>query len=155
MCRLLVGSSAPDNLDFLGTGTQFYPAAQSAHAVAVQTPTTHAPLVVFMSDGGASDAGSAASTFAQLNSHVKSHHGNDLELHVIGFGGGCNTTQLRAIANASPYGSLHTASDIHNLSNLFVQIAGGGDNVATVLEEEIGKRIYDAVTDRLCAEYAG
>ena len=107
-----------------------------------------------MSDGIADDAEYAAQIFAQLNCQVKAQYRSDLELHVIGFGGGTDTSQLRAISNASPYGSLHTASDITNLSNLFVQIAGGGD-VAKVLEEEIGKRIYDAVTDRLCAEYAG
>ncbi|KAL3901507.1 MAG: hypothetical protein SGARI_006057 [Bacillariaceae sp.] len=147
-------ASAPNSLPYNGSGTQFLPAAQTAYNVAMQTPTTHAPVVVFMSDGMAHDAEHAATTFAQLNSKVKAQYGSDLELHVIGFGGGTDTSQLRTITNASPYGSLHTASDITNLSNVFVQIAGGG-NVANVLEEEIGKRIYDAVTDRLSAEYAG
>jgi uncharacterized protein YegL len=149
-------ASAEKNLSYSGGGTNFTPAALTAHIVAMQTPTTHTPLVVFMSDGMANDedAKNAANTFVSLNSNVKMQHGDDLELHVIGFGNGTDTSQLRSIANASAKGSLHTAPNLTKLSEVFVQIAGGKD-VANVLEEEIGKRIYDAVTDRLSAEYAG
>ena len=39
--------------------------------------------------------------------------------------------------------------------NEVTQIATGGDDVAKVLEAEIGKRISEAVTNRLSAEYLG
>ena len=50
-------------------------------------------------------------------------------------------------------GRVYSAADVGDLSKVFVQIAGG--NVATVLEAEIGRRISDAVTNRLAAEYLG
>merc|ERR1712238_301770 len=106
-----------------------------------------------MSDGGTSDSSTAAHTFAVLNQELKNSSGLDIELHAIGFGGGANTTQLQEIARASANGKVHTASDIDSLSKVFVQIATGGDDVATVLEKEIGKRISEAVTERLSAEY--
>jgi uncharacterized protein YegL len=146
--------NAPSNLDYLGGGTCFGPAAASARSLALQTPMSHAPVVVFMSDGCANDAAAAASTFATLNREIQSRFGQELELHVIGFGNGVDTTQLRAISDSSRRGSLHSVSTITGLSNVFVQIAGGTD-ISNVLEAEIGKRIYDAVTDRLTAEYVG
>lgn len=147
-------TNAPRNLSYRGGGTCFSPAASSAYSVTIQTPVTHVPLVVFMSDGMADDSEHAAATFSSLNHEAKSKYGDELELHVIGFGNGTDTAQLKAIASTSGKGSLHTVSGIAGLSNLFVQIAGG-TNVANVLEKEIGKRIYDAVTNRLSAEYAG
>merc|ERR1712032_1713827 len=107
----------------------------------------HTPVIIFMSDGKAGDSQDAANTFAALN---------NIELHVIGFGSGADTFQLQQIARASANGKVHTASDIDSLSKVFVQIAtGGGDEVAKVLEAEIGKRISEAVTNRLTAEYLG
>ena len=78
----------------------------------------------------------------------------DIELHVIGFGGGTDSSQLQEISRASAKGRVHTADDIDSLTKVFVQIASG-DAVASALEEEIGKRISDAVTDRISAEYLG
>jgi len=147
--------NAPDALGYSGGGTRFHPAAHEAYNLVLQTPASHSPVVVFMSDGMADDSSAAASTFNSLNQEVKNRYGGELELHVIGFGGGTDTAQLRTIASASGRGSLHSTSDVSSLSNVFVQIAGGGDNVAKVLETEIGNRIYDAVTDRLTAEYVG
>ncbi|KAG7352611.1 von Willebrand factor type A domain containing protein [Nitzschia inconspicua] len=146
-------SSAPSNLSYHGGGTCFSPAATTASSIILSTPSTHAPLVVFMSDGMANDSRSAANIFSNTNSQVKSRFGEELELHVIGFGGGTDTSQLNEIARSSKRGMLHTTSNVAALSSVFVQIAGGS-NVANVLEKEIGKRIYDAVTDRLSAEYA-
>jgi uncharacterized protein YegL len=147
-------SSAPHSLCYRGGGTRFAPAAATAEDLTTKTPASHVPVVVFMSDGMADDAEFAANIFKSINQEVIKRYREDLELHVIGFGGGTDTAQLRSIANASRRGSLHTTSDVAGLSNVFVQIAGGGD-VATVLESEIIERIYDAVSDRLTAEYAG
>jgi uncharacterized protein YegL len=145
-CQLQNISNAPANLDFKGGGTCFSPAALSACDLARKTPSSHMPVIIFMSDGCAGDSQAAANTFGTLN---------DVELHVIGFGGGTDTSQLQQIARASVNGKVHTASDIDSLSKVFVQIATGGDDVAKVLEAEIGKRISEAVTNRLSAEYLG
>ena len=145
---------APNSLVYRGGGTQFHPAAQSAYQLASGTPSSHAPVVVFMSDGCANDAAAAAGTFSQINRNVRQSLGSDLELHVIAFGGGASTSQLQQIAGSSRIGKLHTSADTAELSSIFVEIAGGGD-VADTLEAEIGKRISEAVSDRLDLEYIG
>ncbi len=147
-------SQAPNILHFSGGGTCFYPAADHAFNLASKTPSTHKPVVVFMSDGGTWDADAAAGKFSQLNRNIRQSHDHDLELHVIAFGGGASTTQLQQITGSSRNGKLHTSADTTALSNIFVEIAGGA-NVAEKLEAEIGKRISDAVSDRLSVEYLG
>ena len=140
-------------LDYRGGGTCFYPAALSAKELVLATPSTHVPVVVFMSDGCAGDATQAASTFSSTNQSVKStYDGNDLELHVIAFRGGASTSQLQAIANASPRGKVYTSATTAQLSDIFGQIASG-EEVATVLQAEVAKRISEAVADRLSIEY--
>ena len=147
-------SSAPTDLSYRGGGTCFSPAATEASHVASQTPISYAPVVVFMSDGGtnSADASAAAQTFANLNQTVLQHTGNGLELHVIAFGGGADTYQLQQIAGSSPSGRVHTSASTADLSNIFVSIAGGQD-VAGLLEAEVGKKITEAVADRLAVEY--
>jgi uncharacterized protein YegL len=154
-CSMQKIADAPTTLSYNGGGTNFGPAALSACEISRRTPSSHTPVVIFMSDGQASDWRSAAVEFAVLNQELKQQSNVDLELHVIGFRSGTDTAQLQSIARASPNGRVHTASDVDNLSKIFVQIAGGGDAVASVLESEIGKRISDAVSDRLSAEYLG
>ena len=154
-CQLQNITKAPTNLDYRGGGTAFSPAAHSACRVARLTPQSHTSVIVFMSDGMADDSGAAAHHFSVLNKEIQNQTGNDLELHVIGFGGGTDTRQLQQIAGASTNGRVHTASDIDSLSKVFVQISGGGIDVASVLEAEISKRISDAVTNRLSVEYFG
>ena len=78
--------------------------------------------------------------------------GADLELHVIAFGAGANTMQLRTIAQSSRNGKVYTSANTAKLSNIFVDIAGGQD-VSGVLEAKIGKRIGDAVASKLELEY--
>ncbi|VEU39667.1 unnamed protein product [Pseudo-nitzschia multistriata] len=154
-CSLAKVASAPRNLGYNGGGTCFSPAAICACDLARKTPQSHQPVVIFMSDGMAEDSHIASSHFLSLNEELKTRSGLDLELHVIGFGGGTDTSQLQEIARASANGRVHTTSDIDSLSRVFVQISGGGDNVSSVLEAEISKRISDAVTNRLSVEYFG
>jgi Mg-chelatase subunit ChlD len=142
-------SLAPNALHFLSGGTCFYPAAVSGCQLARATPPSHVPVIVFMSDGGsAGDASRAAAEFSTLNSEIES----DLELHVIAFGSGADMGQLQQIAGASPNGKVYSSADTTELSNTFVEIASGQD-VAGLLEAEIGKRISEAVTDKLSLEY--
>ena len=148
-----IGQS-PNNLSYRGGGTSFHPAAQSACELASATPPSHIPVVVFMSDGCAHDAAQAAGAFSHLNRGIRHSHESDLELHVIAFGNGASTQQLQQIAGSSRNGKLQTSADTAQLSNIFVEIAGGS-GVADVLEAEIGKRISDAVSDRLSLEYIG
>jgi energy-coupling factor transporter ATP-binding protein EcfA2 len=145
---------APTSLGYNGGGTSFAPAAASAAYLARMTPASHVPVVVFMSDGMADDSADAAATFRALNRDLVSRSGDELDLNVVGFGGGTDTRQLLEIANASRNGRVHSTSDVNDLSKTFIQIAGG-NNVAHVLEAEIGRRISDAVTNRLAAEYLG
>mmetsp|Transcript_12850 Transcript_12850/g.19234 ORF Transcript_12850/g.19234 Transcript_12850/m.19234 type:complete len:1061 (-) Transcript_12850:89-3271(-) len=146
-------SHVPNHLNFGSDGnTLFLPAAQNACKLATSTPSTHTPSIVFMSDGGAGDANEAATTFSQFNGIFRGHNTNELELNVIAFGIGASHAQLQCIANSSRNGRFHTSVDTTDLSNIFVQIAEEGQVVAC-LETEIGKRISDAVSDRLALEY--
>ena len=143
---------APSHLEKSGGGTKFYPAAQSASQLVSLSPSNLAPLVVFMSDGEASDVEAAAYTFSQLNRNVRRSHGSDIELHVIAFGSGASISQLQKIASSSSNGKFHTSANTADLSNIFVDIAGGGI-MAEQLEAEIGNRISDAISDKLSIEY--
>ena len=147
-------TQVPSSLDYHGGGTCFSPAANSAKNLVDATPSTHVPVLVFMSDGEAHDydAFQAASTFASINSSVQSRFGDPIELHVIAFGSGANTTQLRQIAQASPHGKIYTSGDVSELAEIFVSIAGGQD-VGQVLQGEVAKRISEAVADRLAIGY--
>ncbi|KAL7556250.1 hypothetical protein ACA910_003259 [Epithemia clementina (nom. ined.)] len=149
-------SKAPADLPYRGGGTCFNPAAQEAQRLVNATPSTHVPVVVFMSDGDANDADAreAALTFSRLNRSVKATYGGDLELHVIAFGYGANTSQLQAISKASTCGKIYTSDNTAALSDIFVSIAGGTD-VAQVIQAEVAKRISEAVADRLAIEYRG
>jgi len=148
--------SAPTSLSFSGQGTSYSPAAKHAYSVALGTPLSHVPVVVFMSDGqtGASDAAYAAQCFSSLNHEIQRQREHDLELHVIAFGS-VDTAQLKQIANSSPQGQLHTSADTAELSNIFVDIAKSSQDVSKILEAEIGRRISDAVSDKLSMEYIG
>lgn len=147
-------SQAPKMLSFASGGTVFLPAAVNARHLVRKTPTSHVPVVIFMSDGGTgtSDASKAACEFENMNREVNEQLGNDLELHVIAFGAGASLIQLQRIASTSRSGKIHTSADTTDLSNIFVDIAGGED-VAGLLEDKIVKRISDAVTDKLSLEY--
>jgi uncharacterized protein YegL len=145
-------SLAPKALSPHLGGTRFHPAAIHACVLARETPSSHVPVIVFMSDGQANDASAAAVEFLKLNSEIRHLRESDLELHVIAFGSGVNHAQLRQIAAASPNGKVHSTVDTTQLSNVFVDIAGG-QAVAGLLEAEISNRISEAVTDKLSLEY--
>eukprot|EP00978_Attheya_sp_CCMP212_P017154 scaffold45541_cov49-Attheya_sp.AAC.7 len=76
----------------------------------------------------------------------------DLELHVIAFGSGTDTSQLKKIAGASQNGKLHMSTATAELSNIFVDIGSGG-NVTDRVEAEIGTRISEAMSDRLSLKF--
>jgi len=135
--------------------TIFLPAAQSACILAKSTPPSHTPSIIFMSDGevGDDDAKQAANRFSNFNTTLQDRLENELELNVIAFGSMACHTQLKHIANSSQNGRFHMSTDTAELSNLFVQIADAGFHVADLLEAEIGKRISDAVSDKLALEY--
>ncbi|KAL7561438.1 hypothetical protein ACA910_009294 [Epithemia clementina (nom. ined.)] len=146
--------AAPKSLYYGGGGTSFGPAAASACTLARATPPTHVPVVVFMSDGEASDAGQALSHFTTLNSEIRGRTGSDLELHVIAFRSNANQAQLAQIASASSIGKVRASSDTTDLTKVFEEIAGGA-NVAGLLEAEIGKRVSEAVGNKLALEFMG
>ena len=147
-----IGAVASRDLSQRGGGTQFAPAAQVGSQLVASTPMSHRPTVVLMSDGAACDSVVVASTLSSLNHQVMQKHGDDLDLHVIAFGHGADTQQLQHISQASPKGRVHLSSDTVQLNNIFVNIAGG-QQLATVLQEEIGKEISEAVSDTLCLGY--
>jgi preprotein translocase subunit SecA/uncharacterized protein YegL len=140
-------SLAPKNLKFISGGTSFYPAANHACQLARETPPSHVPFIVFMSDGGqARDATAAAVEFSKLNIEIRHLLGNDLELHVIAFGSGVDKAQMKKIARVSRNAKVYSSADTTELSNIFVEIASGqGVQAAGLLEAEIGKRISEAV----------
>jgi von Willebrand factor type A domain len=142
----------PASLGYRGGGTYFVPPANEGSKVILQTPSSHIPTLVFMSDGGTNDSASAATILSNLNGQVRQKYGNDLELHVIAFGNGADTQQLSHIANSSPMGRIHMSSDTIQLTNIFITMAGG-QHLATALQSEIGKEISEAVSNTLSLEY--
>ena len=147
-------SRTPTILSFGGGGTRFHPAALDACKLARETPSSHTPSIIFMSDGGSGDAPAAAHEFSVLNDLVIQTSGKDLELHVIAFGSGADNAQLQQIANASKAGKVYTSANVADLASLFVSIAANS-NIATVLESEIAKRLSEAVSEKLSLEYFG
>ncbi|KAL3941493.1 MAG: hypothetical protein SGBAC_004162 [Bacillariaceae sp.] len=149
-------TSVPNNLGFSGGGTCFSPAATLGLQAAQNSPSSHVPAVVFMSDGGTdyNDSVQASHTLSQLNSFVLQRYNSDLELHVIAFGGGADTRQLLDISQTSKIGRLHASADAAELTQVFENIAGGED-VSALMESQIGKRISDAVANKLSLEYVG
>lgn len=147
-------SRTPKGLSPNLQGTQFYPAALEACKLARETPSSHTPSIIFMSDGGSGDAPAAAHEFSVLNNVVIQTSGKDLELHVIAFGSGADNAQLQQIANASKAGKVYTSANVADLASLFVSIAANS-NIATVLESEIAKRLSEAVSEKLSLEYFG
>ena len=147
-------STTPSNLAYHGGGTAFYPAAVEACKLAKETPPSHTPVIIFMSDGQAGDASHAACSFSAFNDDLYRATKNHLELHVIAFGSGTDQAQLNEIARVSKSGKVHSSSDCAELESIFVDIATN-QNVGTVLESEIAKRISDAVSDKLSLEYFG
>lgn len=147
-------SAAPTQLSFGDGGTCFHPAAIDACNLARGTPSSHVATIVFMSDGEAGDASSAAREFSVLNGTVSQMTGQDLELHVIAFGSGASRAQLQQIASASKNGKVHASANTADLASVFVSIASN-QNVATLVEAEIVKRMSDAVSDKLSLEYFG
>ncbi|KAL7561429.1 hypothetical protein ACA910_009286 [Epithemia clementina (nom. ined.)] len=145
---------APRSLYYGDGGTNFGPAAASACTLARATPPTHVPVVVFMSDGEAFDACQARSCFMSLNSEIRGRTGRDLELHVIAFRSNASQAQLAQIASASSIGKVRASSDTTDLTKVFEEIAGGA-NVAGLLEAEIGKRVSEAVGNKLALEFMG
>ena len=145
-------SVATGNLVYHGGGTSFNPAACDACSLARETPQTHIPAIIFMSDGKASDSSSAAREFSKLNVYISAKSEKDLELHVISFGSCTDDAQLQEIASASQGGRVHASSNIAELADVFVSIATN-ENVSTLLESEIAKRISEAVSDKLTCEY--
>mmetsp|Transcript_644 Transcript_644/g.1286 ORF Transcript_644/g.1286 Transcript_644/m.1286 type:complete len:578 (-) Transcript_644:236-1969(-) len=66
-------SAAPEHLSYQGGCTAFYPAATKACKLARETPQSHTPAIIFMSDGQADDASYAAREFLSLNDDVLEH----------------------------------------------------------------------------------
>ena len=110
-----------------------------------------------MSDGWAdeTDAINTAQIFSKLNVEVRRRWGVDMELHVIAFGSGLDTRQLAYIARSSAQGRIHSSANVSQLGDIFVEIATTSSNVASALESEIGRRISDAVSDKISLEYLG
>jgi hypothetical protein len=73
---------------------------------------------------------------------------------VIAFGNGAMHAQLEEIARASKAGKVHASANVADLASVFVEIATN-ENVATVLESEIAKRMSEAISDKLSLEYFG
>ncbi|KAL7474124.1 hypothetical protein ACHAW6_000118 [Cyclotella cf. meneghiniana] len=107
-----------------------------------------------MSDGQAGDSDAAAQEFSALNSIIVSQTEKDLELHVVAFGTGTDNAQLWRIARSSNIGKVYSSLNAADLAQTFVSIASNQD-VATLLESEITKRISEAVSDKLSLEYFG
>ncbi len=150
-------SDAPTHLGYSGGGTYYTPAAEDAHHLVLQTPRSHTPVVIFMSDGLADegDAIYTADLFKETSGEVRNRTGSDLDLHVIAFGSGMDTRQLVNIMHSSNRGRIHSSANSAQLSRIFIEIAKATSDVASVLEAEIGRRITEVVSDKVALEYLG
>lgn len=150
-------SDAPQNLGYRGGNTCYTPAAEQGCQLALSTPSSHSPVVIFMSDGLADerDAEYTASIFKRTTEKVRIHDGNDISLHVIAFGPGMDQRQLLNIMHSSSNGRIHSSANASQLSDIFIEIAKTTSDVAAILEAEIGRRISEAVSDKVSLEYLG
>lgn len=137
---------APRSLQMKGGGTCFAGAMEKAAEVLRRYDASRQVQLVFMSDGGASDAEQAASTMSSI---VNAHPNFGAE--VIAFGSGADMAALDVIARAG--GTKVTTASAGNLTKIFVDIASGVSVASEQLYLEICKRVAEEVSTQLMLEY--
>jgi len=109
-------SSAP-LLKWGGGGTNFSPALQRAR-VCFNSPNANGlcPVLIFMTDGGTSNLQSALQEMEKLDKEL-----GDLQVHLVGFGGGADVASLNEMKKKTRNGFVHKA-DIGKLEAKFQEI---------------------------------
>lgn len=146
ICQASPIHDAPKSLTMRGGGTCFAGAMAQAQNILNRYNASSPARLVFMSDGGASDANEAALTMASiLNGNPK------VGVEVIAFGGGADMAALGAIAMAGR--TVVTSAVTGGLTKIFVDIARGASKPSEELYVEICKRITEEVSTQLMLEY--
>lgn len=146
ICQASPIGSATRTLSMNGGGTRFAGAMVSAQGVLRRDHASRPAQLVFMSDGGASDAREAAGTLSSIVSERQ-----NIGVEVIAFGGRADMTALGLIANAGRT-TVKTAG-AGGLTKIFVDIATGASAASQELYEEICRRIAEEVSRQLRLEY--
>lgn len=145
-CQACPIDDAPIRLGMKGGGTCFAGAMLEAQRVLRSDHASRPAKLVFMSDGGASDASAAARTVASI---VNEHP--NIGVDVIAFGSGADMGALGLIATAG--NSKVTTTGTGGLTKIFVDIASGASVASQQLYDEICKRIAEEVSTQLMLEY--
>lgn len=142
-----IASVVGQDLPYNGGNTNFAPALAEAERCISKASDRKTPQIIFMTDGGARDIGAACDTMRAIHHNLASR---GLELFVVGFGSGADTSNLQALANAGN-GKVVTAS-FGGLVSAFVKIAASS-TPTDALFSEIGKRISEQVSEKLILDF--
>ena len=104
-----------------------------------------------MSDGQSHDTSDATKIFCHINTFLINAQNSYLDLHVIAFGG-VNSQKLNKIVGASSKVKIHSSAETSDLSQTFVDIAGG-EEITDFIEIDTDKQVSEAVAGHLAIEY--
>jgi len=133
-----------------GGGTCFDPALADASTCIASVDNTFQPVLIFMSDGGASNPET------RMRELALKHRGRRLQVHTIAFGSKADVRTLQSMAeNAKAHcghGEFHKSVDAVQLSKTFASIASQCTTLQGLVDK-IGGKIASAVTQKLMLDH--
>ena len=142
--------SAPRGLGFRGGGTCFHPAMLEAKKQVGKTPDHVTPVIIFMSDGGTSDADAAARCFTNEIKPMRNGSKQPVQLHGVFFGSGGEQTLEKMCSDCGS--SMKKAVNGIELQQAFSSIGAQCKAEGKVVEAVFGK-MSEMVATKLCMEF--
>jgi len=139
----------PPHLDYAGGGTSFVPALNCARAVIQNYIHGYDPIIIFMTDGCASDLDEAAELMGSIASEFGSH---GFQAYSVPFGSGADGNVKRL---AVPRSNFHTAVTGNELSDVFGSIANamGLQEASKQIYTRVAGAITSKVQDKLVHDF--
>jgi len=134
---------------FRGGGTMFHPPLKTAEQfIATYNMST---VIIFMSDGGCSDAQQAYETMAAIGINYRASR--NLSVYTIAFGTGADVSILTNLANQSGCGKFINAIDGLALSNAFQVVSTDAKSTVDQLVTSFGQKISEQISYKMICDY--
>jgi len=137
--------AAPRQLHCRGGGTIFAPALQQARNLIATTKDI--PVLIFMSDGNASDGPSAITAIQAILAASP-----NVQVHTIAFGSSAGHQLLQTLAR-NGNGRFHAAINGIALGGTFSQIASGALSPLHQLATMVGSKLSQEVANKIVLDY--
>lgn len=132
-----------------GGDTNFIAGLNIADPLVRSTPSTHAPIIMFMSDGGHCSGGDPTSTVRTMYSAYRS---KGLCLHTIFFGSSKSGHPLLQSMAQAGGGSYYTAVNNVTLAEVFTSIAANS-KTTDVLASKLGSKISSQIANKIVLDF--